>query len=170
MHLKLFTLFATLCTITTAVPFSHQEQTPTLTIIPKSASASHSQPSASASPTRIPVGAYQCPEKQYKACCMSLEEASKDIIVKPLSDLVPMFGGIQVSSKVSFQCNNMADDADPDTCSGHGYTPMCCSDQADKSSLNSCKSFASVKERYYQSFGYNVGEESQSDLVYDVMS
>ncbi|KAJ5647233.1 hypothetical protein N7490_003605 [Penicillium lividum] len=168
MHLKLFTLFATLCTITTAIPFGHQDQTPTSAFIPASVSALLSQPSAS--PTRTPVGAYQCPQEQYKACCMSLEEASNDVIVKPLSDLVPMFGGIQVSSKLSFQCKNMADDAAPVTCSGHGYTPMCCSDHADKSSVNECKSFADVKERYYQTFGYNVDEESQSDLVYDVVS
>ncbi|KAJ5536475.1 hypothetical protein N7513_009661 [Penicillium frequentans] len=172
MHLSpLLTVFATLCSITVAIPLGQdtpaQDLTPTPTFKP-SASASHSH-SASASPVRTPVGAYQCPQQQYKACCQSLEQETQGIF-QSLGDLVPFMGGVQVSSKVSFQCKNMGENTDPATCKGNGYSPMCCSDRIDTASINRCKSFESVKEKYYQSFGYNVDDESQSDLVYDVLS
>ncbi|KAJ5672786.1 hypothetical protein N7507_001913 [Penicillium longicatenatum] len=172
MHLTpLLTIFATLCSITTAIPLGQDTPAEALTPSPTfkpSASASYSH-SALASPVRTPVGAYQCPQQQYKACCQSFEEETQGIF-KSLGDLVPFIGGVQVSSKVSFQCKNMNEDTDPATCQGHGYSPMCCSDRIDTASINRCKPFKSVKEKYYQSFGYNVADESQSELVYDIMS
>ncbi|KAJ6110416.1 hypothetical protein N7486_002651 [Penicillium sp. IBT 16267x] len=171
MHLTpLLTIFATLCSITTAIPLGEdipaQSLTPTPTFKP-SAFASPSL-SASASPVRTPVGAYQCPPQQYKACCQGLQEATQGIF-HSLGELIPTVGGLEVSSKVSFQCKVMDEDAAPATCKGHGYSPMCCSDRI-TDSINECKSFESVKEKYYKSFGYNVDDESTTDLIYDVMS
>lgn len=151
----LLTIFTTLCSVTTAIPLAQDTPAPALTPTPTfkpSAYASHSH-SASASPVRTPVGAYQCPQQQYKACCQSLEKETQGIF-ESLGELVPFMGGVQVSSKVSFQCalfssisctiwhylrsvltlnlgKNMGENTDPATCKGHGYSPMCCSDRVD---------------------------------------
>lgn len=106
MHFPTFiTSLTTLLTVVTAVPVVAQDAAPLRIPTPSKsmtpvASASQSQ---YATPTVSPVGAYSCPQKQYKACCQSLQETSKGII-KPLGELVPIVGGLQVSSAVSFQC------------------------------------------------------------------
>ncbi|KAJ5947602.1 hypothetical protein N7466_000617 [Penicillium verhagenii] len=170
MHLApLLTILATLCSITTAIPLGQDQSQPTTPTPSTNPSASASHTHSATAPVRTPVGPYQCPQEQYKACCQSLEQTTQDVFTS-LGEVLPMVGGIQVSSKVSFQCNRMTDNADPATCKGHGYTPMCCSNKINGDAVSSCKSFESAKEKYYQSLGYNVDEESTTELVNDVMS
>ncbi|KAJ6022173.1 hypothetical protein N7540_007677 [Penicillium herquei] len=180
---------ATLCSIVVAVPVAADPslmQRPTPSKSTPSV-ASTATPSHSATPSTLTlVGAYQCPRNQYKACCQSLEQTSKELMA-PVGDLVPIVGGISISSQVSFQCNAMAPLTDPNTCQGHGYTPMCCENDTENAlisfgqgmtnaaaeqgaAMNTCKPFEKAKETYYQSFGYNVGEESNVDLINDVLS
>ncbi|KAJ5708935.1 hypothetical protein N7493_010269 [Penicillium malachiteum] len=178
---SLFTSLATLCTIVVAIPVAADPSLMQMPTPSKSTPsvASTASPSHSASPSTLTlVGAYQCPRNQYKACCQSLEQTTKELM-KPVGDLVPIVGGISISSQVSFQCNAMAPLTDPNTCKGHGYTPMCCENNTEGmanaaaeqgAAMNACMPFEKAKETYYQSFGYNVGEESNVDLINDVMS
>ncbi|KAJ5280320.1 hypothetical protein N7478_005692 [Penicillium angulare] len=172
MHIKpLFVLIATFCTLSAAVPFNHDHalaHNPSRTNLQASSSAAYA--SSSSTPSMITVaGAYQCPPKQHKSCCTSLEETTKELM-KPVSDLVPSIGGISISSKVSFQCNVMDPLAAPQTCRGHGYTPMCCANAVTTSSLDACQPFEKAKKKYYQSLGFNKSEESNTDLINDVLS
>lgn len=100
----LITSFASLLAIAVAVPVGQEQADPTPTSSaatrPSSASASHA---SSHTPTPSPVGAYSCPPKQLKKCCQSVEETSKDL-VKGLGEIVPLLSGVQISSKISFQC------------------------------------------------------------------
>ena len=149
----IFASFATLLTAATAVPLnardaaSNNVPTPAKAV---SAVASVTQ-SQSATATMTPVGAYSCPQKQHKQCCQSLQQTSKDLM-KPIGDLVPIVGGLEISSKISFQCmhslchthtlysfdgtdqlgkgKKMTDDEPPDNCKDPGYTPMCCKAEA----------------------------------------
>jgi hypothetical protein len=68
--------------------------------MPSLASPSHSG-SASASPN--PFEAYSCPKGKYKNCCMGIEQASHDILT-PLGDVIPIVGGLKVSSAIAYQC------------------------------------------------------------------
>ncbi|KAJ6130350.1 hypothetical protein N7512_003130 [Penicillium capsulatum] len=170
MHFPtLITTLTSLLTIAMAVPVVAREASlqripkPSKSINPQ-ASPSHSQ---SASPTMSPVGAYSCPQKQHKACCQSLQQTSKEIM-KPVGELVPIVGGLEISSAVSFQCNHMDENEAPDSCKGNGYTPMCCSSQVTQGSLNQCKPFEKAKTEYYKSFGY--GQESTVDVINDSVS
>lgn len=101
MHIP--TLFYTLATltITTAVPVaagnSMTAPTPTQALI----APSHVSPAET--PSMTPVGAYQCPQKQIKRCCQSLQQASR-MLIDGIGELVPALGGISVSSQVSFNC------------------------------------------------------------------
>ncbi|KAJ5108630.1 hypothetical protein N7456_005305 [Penicillium angulare] len=172
MHLTpLFALMATFCTLSVAVPVNHDHalaHNPSRTNVLASSSAAYASPSAT--PSMITVaGAYQCPPKQRKSCCTSLEETTKELM-KPVSDLVPSIGGISISSKVSFQCNPMDPLAAPQTCQGHGYTPMCCVNATTESSMDACQPFEKAKEKYYQSLGFNKSEETNTDLINDVFS
>ncbi|KAJ5223708.1 hypothetical protein N7468_008250 [Penicillium chermesinum] len=160
---------ATICTFGAAIPLaSSQGKSPTPTPTPTKALASASTPRTNpAMPSQSMVGAYQCPQNQFKRCCQSLQETSKEIM-KGLGDLVPIVGGIQISSKISFQCDAMSDATAPDDCQGHGFIPMCCSNDT-SNGVGSCKPFEIAKEDYYRSFGYNEQEESPVDTINDVM-
>lgn len=107
MHIEtIFSILASLA-VASAVPVLQEYPvvpmpTPTMPAI-ASSSATYSSPSAASSTPVVPVGPYSCPEHQYKQCCQSLAQTSHDII-QPLGELVPIVGGIQISSAVSFQC------------------------------------------------------------------
>jgi hypothetical protein len=109
MHLITLVTSLTLLAVTTAVPMASPTQSPTPTsAMPSLYSPSHSGSafaSASASPSASPnpFEAYSCPAGKYKNCCMGVEQASHDIL-KPLGDIVPMVGGLQVSSAIAYQC------------------------------------------------------------------
>lgn len=94
------------CTFVTAIPLGNdisKEKTPSKTDQTPSKPNSTKE-TASAHPSTLTVaGPYSCPPKQYKACCMSLEETSKELM-HPVGELVPIVGGIAISSQVSFQC------------------------------------------------------------------
>ncbi|KAJ5379488.1 hypothetical protein N7509_012607 [Penicillium cosmopolitanum] len=165
----IFLTFASLA-VASAVPVLQEYPavpmpTPTKPVI-ASSSAAYSSPSASISAPVVPVGPYSCPQKQYKQCCQSLAQTSHDII-KPLGELVPILGGIQISSAVSFQCRNMRPNEPPEECDEPEYRPMCCSAE-NTGAVNSCKLFEKAKEDYYRSFGF--GEEDQVELINDVLT
>ncbi|KAJ5573767.1 uncharacterized protein N7459_008194 [Penicillium hispanicum] len=164
----IFSSLATLLAVTAAVPLGPDTQklkptpTPSRPITPSvSPSSSTYRPA-----TVTPVGAYSCPQQQYKQCCQSLQEASQDVTQK-LGEVVPILGGLQISSKISFQCKDMKKDQDPNTCQGHGYTPMCCTSQPG-GDVNMCKPFEAAKEEYYKTFGYS--DEDQVDVINDALS
>ncbi|KAF3396310.1 hypothetical protein F1880_007019 [Penicillium rolfsii] len=166
MHIP--TLFYTLATltITAAVPVTAGSS---MTVpSPTQAMIAPSQVSPVGIPSMTPVGAYQCPQKQLKKCCMSLQETSR-MLVDGIGELVPALGGIAVSSKVSFNCVAMADDVSPNSCDAEGYAPMCC-DSDKGAGINACKPFEEVKEKYYKSLGYNKGDQSQAEFIEDVLS
>ncbi|KAJ5995639.1 hypothetical protein N7481_002616 [Penicillium waksmanii] len=177
MHLEaFFSIFASLA-VASGVPVLQESPavpmpTPTMPVIASSSaahsspSAAHSSPSASTSAPVVPVGPYSCPQNQYKQCCQSLAQTSHDIL-KPLGGLVPIVGGIQISSAVSFQCRDMRPNEPPGECNEPEYSPMCCSAE-NTGAVNSCKSFEKAKEEYYRSFGF--GEEDTVDVINDVFS
>ncbi|KAJ6155465.1 hypothetical protein N7470_006031 [Penicillium chermesinum] len=139
---------ATICTFGAAIPLaSSQGKSPTPTPTPTKALASASTPRTNPA--------------------MPSQKTSKEIM-KGLGDLVPIVGGIQISSKISFQCDAMSDATAPDDCQGHGFIPMCCSNDT-SNGVGSCKPFEIAKEDYYRSFGYNEQEESPVDTINDVM-
>lgn len=165
MHLTTFlTGLVSLLSVTTAIPMGNDAPTPTTSvskslISPSSSSSPSSSASASASatPSPNPYEAYTCPKGKFKSCCMSVQQASGDI-VKGLGEVVPLVSGLQVSSALSFKCmfsphsffymtsgrldyciliqhtftgKNMTEREAPDTCNGKGYSPMCCSSKND---------------------------------------
>lgn len=107
MHLP--TLFYTLATltITTAVPVAAGNSLATPT--PTQAIVAPSQASPVATPLMTPVGAYQCPQKQFKRCCMSLQQTSR-MLIEGLGELVPVLGGISINSQITFQCMSVLSD------------------------------------------------------------
>lgn len=113
MRLELLITALGVCAISSAVPV-HQEYpavpmpTPTKPLIQSASAASHASSSASPSASIAPVGPYSCPQSQHKQCCMSLADASRDAVIKPLGELVPIVGGIQISSAISFQCMSIS--------------------------------------------------------------
>lgn len=97
-----FTGLAAILSVTSAVPMAKDKPTPT----PSSSKAlisPSSSASASPTPSLNPYEAYTCPAGKFKACCMSVQQTGHDII-KGLGELVPIVGGIQLSSAISFQC------------------------------------------------------------------
>lgn len=101
----IISIFASL-TVASAVPVVHEYPVvpmPTPTMPAIASSSAYSPPYASSSVPAVPVGPYSCPQKEVKQCCLSLAQTSHDII-QPIGELVPLVGGIQISSKVSFQC------------------------------------------------------------------
>jgi hypothetical protein len=88
----------------------------------------------------------------------------------------------------------MADDVSPNACDAEGYGPMCCNSEngvcyiqpfgsitldqdrhlitlaLQGSGINACKPFEEVKEKYYKSFGYNKGDETQAEYIEDALS
>lgn len=102
----LFTFtFTSLLTIAVAIPVTqepHATPAPTSAKPTKPSSAAAAQASSHLA-TPSPVGAYSCPPKQFKQCCQSVEQTSHSIM-KGLGELVPILGGIQISSQISFQC------------------------------------------------------------------
>ncbi|KAJ5398582.1 hypothetical protein N7465_009071 [Penicillium sp. CMV-2018d] len=170
MHLTAFlTGLVSLLSVTTAIPVGNDNPTPTSSVSKSLISPSSSaSASASATPSPNPYEAYTCPKGKFKSCCMSVQQASGDI-VKGLGDLVPVVSGLQVSSALSFQCKNMAEREAPDTCNGKGYSPMCCSSKDDGSGLNSCKPFGEVKKTYYASQMKDI-PETQADMIMDILT
>jgi hypothetical protein len=101
MHLP--TLFYTLATlaITAAVPVTAENSTATPTATQAIDAPSQANPVAT--PSMTPVGAYRCPPKQFKRCCLTLQQTSRELI-DGLGELVPVLGGLSVSSLISFDC------------------------------------------------------------------
>ncbi|KAJ5775163.1 uncharacterized protein N7511_000174 [Penicillium nucicola] len=172
MHLPILFTSLTLLAVTTAVPMASPSPSPTPTsALPSLASLSHSgsaSASASASPSASPnpFEAWSCPAGKYKNCCMGVEQSSHDIL-KPLGEIVPTIGGIQVSSAIAFQCKPMGDQKPPSSCSGHGYSPMCC-DSKDHGLIEACKPFEKVKMDYY-SHKMQL-PETQADIIMDAVT
>lgn len=145
---KLIYSLATL-TIATAVPLApgNSVTAPTTT----AAIMAPSLVSPVAVPSMTPVGAYQCPPKQFKRCCLSVQQTSR-MLIDSIGKLVPALGGIGISSQVSFDCmfalsdylirislaipmltpifillgQPMADNVSPNECNTEPYAPMCC--------------------------------------------
>ncbi|KAJ5665221.1 uncharacterized protein N7477_007669 [Penicillium maclennaniae] len=143
----LFASFSAFLTVAAAIPVVQDHSTPLPTpTSSKSEIPSHSTPygSPSATPSM---------------------ETSHDVM-QGLGRLVPILGGITVSSKVTFQCKTMTLEEAPDSCDDNEYIPMCCSKES-SNSIGHCKSFAEAKEAYYRSFGY--GQESQTDYILDAV-
>ncbi|CAG8373160.1 unnamed protein product [Penicillium salamii] len=182
----LFMGLTALFSVTSAIPVAHEKPTPTPSMSKVLVSPSSSA-SASASPTPStnPYEAYTCPAKKQKACCMGVEQASKDII-SPLGELVPIVGGLQVSSAITFQCKSpaenqpalykMTDDrtgkkmdekAPPSSCNEKGYSPMCCHD-INSIGFSSCKGFEQTKKNFYSQHGH--AEETQADMIMDAVT
>ncbi|OGE56909.1 hypothetical protein PENARI_c002G06883 [Penicillium arizonense] len=172
MHLITLVTSLTLLAVTTAVPMASPTQSPTPTsAMPSLYSPSHSgsaSASASASPSASPnpFEAYSCPKGKYKNCCMGVEQASHDIL-KPLGDIVPMVGGLQVSSAIAYQCKPMSMEDPPYSCSGHGRSPMCC-DSKDNGLIEACKPFEKVKQDYYSHRMHL--PETQADIIMDAVT
>ncbi|KAJ5851359.1 uncharacterized protein N7529_010744 [Penicillium soppii] len=170
MYLTTIFTGLTMILAVTAIPVAHEKPSPTPSmskalISPSSASASASA-SASPTPSPNPFEAYTCPKGKYKSCCMSVQETGHSVI-QPLGELVPMVGGLQLSSAISFQCKKMAEREAPATCHGHGYSPMCC-DSKDNGLVSVCKSFEETKENYYSHQGKM--EETQADMIMDAVT
>lgn len=103
-----FAAFASILSITTAIPMASRNPTPSVSESLSDSSFSHipaSPASASASPSASPnpFEAYTCPKGKFKSCCMSVQQAGKDI-TNSLGELLPLVGGLQLSSAISFQC------------------------------------------------------------------
>ncbi|CDM29639.1 hypothetical protein DTO013E5_6030 [Penicillium roqueforti] len=168
MHLTtLLTGLVSLLSIATAIPMASETPTST-TSVGKSLISPSSSASASPTPSPNPYEAYTCPPGKFKSCCMSVQQTGKDI-VKSLGELVPVLGGVQVSSAIAFQCKNMTEIEAPDTCTGKGYNPMCCNTQNDGTSFNTCKPFEDVKRAYYSNQMKDV-PESQADMIMDILT
>ncbi|CAG8416582.1 unnamed protein product [Penicillium salamii] len=163
----LFMGLTALFSVTSAIPVAHEKPTPTPSMSKVLVSPSSSA-SASASPTPStnPYEAYTCPAKKQKACCMGVEQASKDII-SPLGELVPIVGGLQVSSAITFQCKKMDEKAPPSSCNEKGYAPMCCHD-INSVGFSSCKGFEQTKKNFYAQHGHP--EETQADMIMDAVT
>ncbi|KAJ5461476.1 uncharacterized protein N7458_003028 [Penicillium daleae] len=169
MHLP--TLFYTLATlaITAAVPVTAENSTATPTATQAIDAPSQANPVAT--PSMTPVGAYRCPPKQFKRCCLTLQQTSRELI-DGLGELVPVLGGLSVSSLISFDCKAMADDISPNDCDVGGM-PRCAATprmRYEGFGIDACKPFEQVKEKYYRSFGFNKGDETQADTIEDAVS
>ncbi|CAG8001623.1 unnamed protein product [Penicillium olsonii] len=163
----LFMGLTALFSVTSAIPVAHENPTPTPSMSKVLLSPSSSA-SASASPTPSinPFEAYTCPPKKQKGCCTGLQQASKDII-SPLGNLVPIVGGLQISSAITFQCKKMGDKEPPSSCDEKGYAPMCCND-INPSGFSSCKGFEQTKKNFYTQHGQ--AQESQADMIMDIVT
>lgn len=165
-RLSLISCLLALLALAIAVPVSHGDRSAihasslskagTSSLWQKPSSTALMASSTSTKPTAT-VAAYACPTKQFKQCCQSVNSASKSII-EPLGKLVPIIGGLQISSAITLQCRHsslfflctrntkytrnmdiltgalllgkhMKDDAYPDSCN-NGSTAMCCNSQA----------------------------------------
>lgn len=107
------------------------------------------------------------------------------------NSLLSWVGFLSTDANLGPAGKNMAPEEAPDSCKGHGYAPMCCSNDGSVRSLlsktqfenvtrrltllslqhgviSACEPFAQVKEEYYRSFGY--GQESTTDVIYDAVS
>lgn len=109
MRLDLLLSALGVCAVSSAVPVQQEYPavpmpTPTKPLIQSASAAGQASSSASPSASMVPVGPYSCPQNQHKQCCMSLADTSRDAVIKPLGELVPIVGGIQISSAISFQC------------------------------------------------------------------
>ncbi|KAJ6131943.1 hypothetical protein N7471_007158 [Penicillium samsonianum] len=168
MHLTtLFMGLVSLLSITAAIPMASEKPT-TTSSVSKSLISPSSSASVSPTPSPNPYEAYTCPKGKYKSCCMSVQQTGKDII-NPLGELVPVVGGIEVSSALSFRCKNMAEREAPDTCTGKGYTPMCCDSKNEGSAFNTCKSFEEAKKTYYSNQMKDI-PETQADMIMDILT
>ncbi|CAI7624764.1 unnamed protein product [Penicillium bialowiezense] len=168
MHPTTFLMGLTaIFSVASAIPMASERPTPTPSMS-KALISPSSSASASASPTPSvnPYEAWSCPATKTKACCMSVQQTSKDII-QPLGELVPIVGGLQVSSAITFQCKPMDDKEPPASCNKKSYSPMCCNDITDIG-FSSCKSFEQTKMNYYKSQGKI--EESQADMIMDAVT
>ncbi|OQE19466.1 hypothetical protein PENSTE_c015G10401 [Penicillium steckii] len=175
MRLDLLLSALGVCAVSSAVPVQQEYPvvpmpTPTKPLIQSASAASQASSSASPSASMAPVGPYSCPQNQHKQCCMSLADTSRDAVIKPLGELVPIVGGIQISSAISFQCKTMQESEAPDSCNEPEFRPMCCSNSNTGSSVNSCKPFEKAKEEYYRTFGYGKGVEDPTDVIMDAVS
>ncbi|KAJ5181198.1 hypothetical protein N7491_000753, partial [Penicillium cf. griseofulvum] len=160
-----------LLSVTTASPMSSNKPTPTSSVWkPLSSPSSSASVSASASPTPSPnpYEAYTCPKDKFKSCCMSVQQTGKDVI-QPLGELVPIVGGLELSSAISFQCKKMADKEPPETCNKQGYTPMCCNSNASGVGFNTCKPFEEVKKAYYAQQMEDM-PETQAEMIMDILT
>ncbi|EKV10899.1 hypothetical protein Pdw03_7429 [Penicillium digitatum] len=169
MHFTtLLTGLVPLLSVTAAIPTGGEN--PTSTSVSKSLISHSSSVSASASPTPSsnPYEAYTCPKDKFKSCCMSVQQTSSDII-KDLGELVPVLGGLQLSSAISFQCKNMTDQEAPDSCNDQGYAPMCCNTENDGTGFNACKPFEEVKRAYYAN-QMKDKPETQADMIMDILT
>ncbi|KAJ5831996.1 hypothetical protein N7474_000307 [Penicillium riverlandense] len=174
MRLSFITCLLTLLAVAMAVPVAHGDHSASIqaSSLSKAASSSLShKPSSTAltatsasAKTTATVAAYACPTKQYKQCCQTIDNASKKLI-GPLGKLVPLVGGIQLSSSMTFQCKPMKDDAYPEC--EDGASAMCCNSQAED--FNSCKPFEEAKEKAEMAA---LGEkpESEFDVVNEAVS
>ncbi|KAJ5795202.1 hypothetical protein N7457_001801 [Penicillium paradoxum] len=170
MHFTtLLTGLTAFLSVTTAIPMASERPTPTPSVsTPLISPTPSGSASASASPssTPNPYEAYTCPKDKFKSCCMSVQQTGKDV-AKSLGELVPILGGLQVSSSLSFQCKKMPEREAPGTCHGHGYSPMCCDNKGD-GTLNACKPFGQVKKNYYSHQGQS--SETQADMIMDTLT
>ncbi|KAJ5908556.1 hypothetical protein N7495_001238 [Penicillium taxi] len=169
---------ATILSIAAAIPIAQDAPTTTIPDFPASSSVTKVSKLVLAPKVPLnskygtPVGPYSCPTKQYKRCCTSLAQTSKDIL-KPVGDLLPWTNGIQINSGVAFECKDMKPNEDPNSCQGHGYNPMCCTNQKSSTlnnALNACKPFERAKEEYYRTFGYGANDESQANYIMDAVT
>ncbi|KXG49611.1 uncharacterized protein PGRI_055790 [Penicillium griseofulvum] len=159
-----------LLSVTTAIPMSSNKPTPTSSMLKSLISPSSASVSASASPTPSPnpYEAYTCPKGKFKSCCMSVQQTGKDVI-KPLGELVPIVGGLELSSAISFQCKRMADKEPPATCNKTGYNPMCCNSNDTGVGFNTCKPFDQVKKAYYAQ-QMEEKPETQAEMIMDILT
>lgn len=107
MHLATLIYSLATLTIATAVPLA-----PGNTVTVPTSTAANTAPSpvsSVAAPSMTPVGAYQCPPKQFKRCCMSVQQTSR-MLIDSIGELVPVLGGIAISSQVSFDCMSALSD------------------------------------------------------------
>ncbi|CAL5871288.1 uncharacterized protein PFLUO_LOCUS5538 [Penicillium psychrofluorescens] len=174
-RLSLISCLLALLALAIAVPVSHGDRSAihasslskagTSSLWQKPSSTALMASSTSTKPTAT-VAAYACPTKQFKQCCQSVNSASKSII-EPLGKLVPIIGGLQISSAITLQCKHMKDDAYPDSCN-NGSTAMCCNSQAQD--FNSCKPFEEAKEKAEMAALGEPQPESESDVINDALS
>ncbi|KAK9855558.1 uncharacterized protein MYU51_002093 [Penicillium brevicompactum] len=163
----LFMGLTAIFSVTSAIPVASDKPTPTPSMSKVLISPSSSA-SASASPTPSvnPYEAWSCPAQKTKACCMSVQQTSHDLI-KPVGELVPIVGGIQLSSAITFQCKPMDEKEPPSSCNKKSYSPMCCNGITDIG-FSSCKSFEQTKKNYYNNQGKV--EETQADMIMDAVT
>ncbi|KAL1848404.1 hypothetical protein Plec18167_004812 [Paecilomyces lecythidis] len=104
-------LAATATTLVSAAP-------PTLKQLPSQAVA-NLFPTPSVSPGLVS----KCPADAKKQCCVTLQEASKELLSN-LGELIPYLGGVQVGSVIGMGCIDQPDNAPDYDCQD---TVACCS-------------------------------------------